>query len=72
MDFPNEMTLAARIKMTRVIKGQTQTQMATELGTTQKQVYLWEAGYTEHMRKGTKAKLLAWAGGHNLFGGTEI
>lgn len=60
MRFPKDAEWYMRIKLVRTMKKMTQEQLASELGTTRKQVYLWENGLSQP-NDYTRKKLADWA-----------
>ena len=61
MVFPSDAKWHKRLKLVRVNKGQTQEDVADALGTTRKQVHLWESGKAVPEPYNRK-KLAKWAG----------
>lgn len=61
MVFPAEAPWNKRLKLVRVNKELTQEDLAKLLGTTRKQIYLWEKGRTVP-NSYTRQKLSRWAG----------
>jgi transcriptional regulator with XRE-family HTH domain len=58
--FPSEAKWFKRLKLVRVNKGQTQEDAAAIIGTTRKQIHLWETGKSVPEQSNRK-KLAQWA-----------
>jgi DNA-binding XRE family transcriptional regulator len=60
MKFPAEANWSMRLKLVRTMKNQSQEEMAEIIGTTRKQIYLWESGKVIP-KAYARAKMAKWA-----------